>query len=146
MPPFNFRVEGLEHLLKKLDSKLLNKPLDRFFKRAAIRLEAAGKGRAPVDRGRLRNSLTHEIDRSTPPLWAKVGTNVNRGGFPYPLALDEGGITRVYHYRGGGAMGLAGEPTQGWFREQSVQDAKPDIVSYVGDVGADIKREWDSHT
>jgi len=138
-----FRVNGLAELIRKFDGKLLKAPLRTFFKRAALRLEGAGKGRSPVDDGRLRNSLTHEIDSSEPPLWAKVGSNVNARGFPYPIALDEGGVTRIYHYRGGGAMGLAGEPTKGWFSEKAVEDSKPDILGYVDDIGRDVKREWE---
>lgn len=139
------RVNGLERLIRKLEGKaVLNAPLKRFFSRAAIRLVAAAKGRSPVNFGRLRNSLAHEIDSSTPPLWAKVGSNVNANGFPYPIALDEGGITRIYHYISGGAMGLEGERTKGWFSEFSVGDARPDIMAYVEDVGTDIKRAWEN--
>lgn len=142
------RVNGLARLLRKLDKKLLIKPMRRFFERAYTRLEGAGKQRSPVDMGRLRNSLTHEVDTASPPLWAKVGTNVKARGFPYPAALDAGGWDdegghHIYHYRGGGAMSLAGQPTEGWFTEHAMEDARPDIVDYVKDIGKDVKREWD---
>jgi len=142
----NVKVNGLERLLRKLDEKTLRAPMRRFFKRAAIRLEGAGKRRAPVGQfGTLRNRFAHEIDPAPLPLWAKVGTPAESPrGFPYPLALDEGGVTRVYHYRSGGAMGLAGQATKGWFREHAVADARTDIRGYVDDIGGDIKRQWES--
>jgi hypothetical protein len=141
----SFHVNGLERLLRKLDEKQLRVPFRRFFKRAAIRLEGAGKQRAPVDLGTLKNRMRHEIDSAPLPLWAKVGTPAESPtGFPYPLALDEGGITRTYHYVGGGAMGLAGQETKGWFREHAVHDARTDILGYVDDIGSDIKKQWES--
>jgi hypothetical protein len=144
------KVIGLRELILKTNPKLLARPLRRFFERAYTRLEGAGKRRAPVDMGRLRNSLTHEVDRHLLPLWAKVGTNVKADGFPYASALDAGGWQdetgqHTYHYVGGGALALAGQPTEGWFTHHALEESRDDIKRYVKDIGTDVQREWDSN-
>lgn len=71
------RVEGLEPLLKKLDgNSLLAAPLREALTKAVILLESAAKRGAPVDTGRLRASITHEVDSRPVPLFGKVGTDV----------------------------------------------------------------------
>ena len=44
-------------------------------------MERQAKIYSPVDTGRLRASITPEIDTSVVPLWAKVGTMVNYASF-----------------------------------------------------------------
>jgi hypothetical protein len=141
------RIEGLEKLLKKLGDGLPKAPVRRFFKRAATRQEGAAKRRAPVLHGRMRNTITHEIDKADPPLWAKVGTAVTAQGKPYWLMLDAGHAEPKaarpydYHYRSGGAMGLSGQPTAGWFSEHAVEDAREDIRGYFDDMRREIQEE-----
>ncbi len=78
-------VRGLQSLRSKL--KRLGEAeadaLNREIKRAVVNIEATAKGRAPVDTGRLRNSLAHEIRRKAKAgsadegASAAVGTNVS---------------------------------------------------------------------
>lgn len=113
-------IEGIDEALKRLSPKELLKPLERYLLRIAIATQSKAKERAPVDTGRLRSSIAYqapesilEFDNAEPPLWVRVGTNVNADGFYYPKALDE---SEKYHYRGT-LPELVGQPTQGWFSD-----------------------------
>lgn len=68
-------------------------------------------GRVPIDTGHLRDSLqpgagVTDVDPNDPAKWARVGTNVDYGGY-----LDGGD---QYHYRGGPSQG---KPTKGWLSD-----------------------------
>jgi len=113
-------VEGIDRVLKKLTAKQLLKPLGDYLLRIGIATQSKARERAPVDTGRLVSSIAYlapdsilEEDNAEPPLWVRVGTNVNANSFYYPRALDE---SERYHYRGK-LPGLVGTPTQGWFSE-----------------------------
>jgi HK97 gp10 family phage protein len=51
-------------------------PVGRELARRTIRVETAAKRGAPVDTGRLRSSITHELGRDGGDLVGRVGTNV----------------------------------------------------------------------
>ena len=70
------RIQGLDEAVKKLGPELTARPMGRFFERSATAVETDAKRNAPVDRGRLRSSIAHEVDKGKPPLWARVGTNL----------------------------------------------------------------------
>jgi len=97
------KIEGLDELIAKLKPEQLQQPIFEFMRDAASAVEEAKKERSPVDTGRLRASIQHELDSTQPPAWAQVGTNVE-----YGADLDAG----PYHYRAGP---FAGTPTAGWF-------------------------------
>ena len=97
MPDLSFKIEGLEALLAKLKPELVAGPVKKFLMDASLYVEGQAKRRTPVDTGRLRASITHEIDASPMPLFGKIGTNVfyapyvefgTRPHFPPPGALD----------------------------------------------------------
>lgn len=70
------RMEGLPELratLANVAAAEISKA-KREIKRSALNVVNGAKRRAPVDTGRLRNSLTHEIDADG--LDARIGTNV----------------------------------------------------------------------
>lgn len=72
---FSARLEGAERLRAKF-RRMQDGTRDetrRETKRALVNIEAGAKRRAPVDRGPLRNSLTHETD--TDGLGGQAGTN-----------------------------------------------------------------------
>lgn len=82
----NVRIIGLEATLAKLDSgRIAGRPARNFMNRWALSVEGGGKKRAPVWRGQLRRSITHEIEGSPIPKYARVGTNV-----PYAAAMEHG--------------------------------------------------------
>ena len=64
-------------------------PVAAELTRRAIRVQNDAKRRCPVDTGRLRSSVSHELRQSTRGLLARVGTNVS-----YALDVHEG--TGIY--------------------------------------------------
>lgn len=64
------QIENLDKLLKKLE-KLENIDLDQVLNKACVLVENEAKAKCPVDKGQLRNSITHEIEGTE----AVVGTN-----------------------------------------------------------------------
>ncbi len=92
-----YQVEGMERLMERAKPELLAKPVHDFLERAALMVKAKAREYTPVDTGRLRASMTHQLDSSPVPLWARVGSNVEyapfvelgtRPHFPPPEALE----------------------------------------------------------
>lgn len=54
-------------------------PVAKEVERRAIRVEAAAKRLCPVDTGRLRASITHELGKDGEGIVGRVGTNVDYG-------------------------------------------------------------------
>lgn len=52
-------------------------PVGQDLLRRAVRVESAAKRACPVDTGRLRASITHDLERDSKGLVAMVGTNVD---------------------------------------------------------------------
>lgn len=52
-------------------------PIGKELARRAIKVESAAKRGTPVDTGRLRSSMTHELGREGGDLVARIGTNVD---------------------------------------------------------------------
>jgi hypothetical protein len=163
----NVSIPGLADMLKKLDSDLYAEPLKRFWERAAESALNQARLRAPVDTGRMRSSLAKgasggiwAMDPGKVPEWFKVGTNVNRNGFQYPLALEKGHGPKVsegdrYHYRGGGAGGarnikdktkglFSGASTKGWLTG-AFKLAIPDIQLRIKQLAQEIGAKWAAH-
>jgi HK97 gp10 family phage protein len=69
-------LEGMPRLRATLSGipETGRRVVQREVKRAALNVEAGAKRRAPVDTGRLRNSITHRVEPDG--LSAVVGTNV----------------------------------------------------------------------
>lgn len=159
------RIEGLERLLKKASPDILAKPLRNFFERASLAVENRAKEKAPVDTGRLRSSLAHEIDGAAVPLWAKVGTNVtyapfmefgtgafaegpgggSGGHWPPGAALD------VWASRHGFASGFqvariigrrGGLRPRRYLRD-GLAESVGDIGGFLNRAGSEIRAAWD---
>lgn len=77
----------------------------------AVQVGAGGvKEISPIDKGRLRASITGEVVSAIGMnVVGVVGTNVTAFGFPYPKALNE---SDRYHYRAGPRRG---QPTKEFF-------------------------------
>jgi len=52
-------------------------PAGKDLARRATKVESAAKRNAPVDTGRLRSSITHELGQAGRDLVARIGTNVD---------------------------------------------------------------------
>ena len=140
MADVNYKIEGLEELLKKLDKReMLAKPLRNFWERAAEAVRGFAKLRAPYRTGRLQGSIVPAYDKSDLPLWAEVGTGVTERGVSYPTILE---LSDRTHYRSGQA-GWGNMPTKGWF-SSALPDAKSDLESAINILGSDIEAAWHS--
>ena len=133
------KIEGLEEVLRKVSPDLYEKPLGRFFDRAAIAITNEQKTHAAVDIGRMRASLGEGASES---IWEKIrggglriGTNVNHRGTSYPRILDE---SPRYHYAAGPRTGAQ---TMGWF-SKAPDRAKGNIDKAVDTLAKDIGKEW----
>lgn len=123
-------------------AELLAKPMARFLMEAMTMTHGhlATPGIVPIRRiggGRLRSSLqpgsgTTGIDTATPPLWFKVGTNVE---YAAPLDQPE---NRDPHYASGPSEG---KPTKGWLSDQQ-DHVKGQIESLLPSLAADIQSAW----
>lgn len=53
----SIQIDGLEEALAKLTPERANGPMGRFLDRGAIYIQSQARSNAPVDTGRLRNSI-----------------------------------------------------------------------------------------
>jgi HK97 gp10 family phage protein len=58
-----------------------NGPIAKELLRRTIKVENTAKSLTPVDTGRLRSSITHELGREGRRFVARVGTNVEYAGY-----------------------------------------------------------------
>ncbi len=87
MPGLEIRMEvkGLQELSKKMRD--LAKTVPGILPKVALLIEnqakinASGRPGPKVQTGRLRASITTELDSGRPPQWARVGTNVQYASF-----------------------------------------------------------------
>lgn len=83
---FTIRVDGLERLLAKMGgAAIIRDEMRKAFDRAGFIVESEAKRLVPVDRGRLRASIAHQVDPATFPKHAEVGTNTS-----YAKAVHDG--------------------------------------------------------
>ncbi len=81
-PAFRIELRGARRLIEKVnDPRLIAEPVRTFFHQASVAVAGEVRERTPVNTGRLRNSITNEVDRRRVPLFAKVGTNVSYARF-----------------------------------------------------------------
>lgn len=77
MSKTSIHVEGLDRVAHKLqDMQLWAAPLRKGLDKAGFIVESEAKRNAPVDRGTLRASITHEVEHATVPRFVKVGSKL----------------------------------------------------------------------
>jgi HK97 gp10 family phage protein len=143
------QVHGIPELTRKLAPAQLAGPQRRFLDRASIALQNQARGLAPVDTGRLRNSIGREIDRGIPPRYARVGTNtfyapfVHEGTRPHwpPIAplrrwAKRHGVNPYALQRAIATRGTRPRP----FLRDAVAEAQPEIEAAVGWFAYDIEQ------
>jgi len=135
-------VEGLKELTRKLNSPFAAKPARNFLNRGTLLIQRASRELAPIDRGRLVDSIDREIDTALLPLWGKVGTNleyaphVEFGTLPHmpPVAPLEAWAKRK-GMPGKGyaiALGIREHGTEGQrFMRGGVEDAQAGVNALV---------------
>lgn len=128
----HINVQGLDRTVAQLQNmQLWAAPLRKGLDKAGFIVESEAKKNAPVDRGTLRASITHEVEQATVPRHVRVGSSLgyaplmeygtgrqgdgpspSSGHFPPPSALagwadrhgmagEEFAIARAIARRGG---------------------------------------------
>lgn len=105
----NVEVRGLDHLRKVTTPALFQEAIQEIVTKGAIYGENQAKLRAPVDTGRLRGAISHEVGALQSRYGVVGGGTV--GG--YGKKLDESVIAR-YRYRRGPRQG---DLLKGWFSD-----------------------------
>ncbi|MDY6834333.1 MAG: HK97 gp10 family phage protein [Chloroflexota bacterium] len=149
----NAELLGGEKLLKKLDNleQLLGEPLRHTFQGSAELIEGEVKLETPRDVGHLAQSITHEVDSATIPLYAKVGTNkiyaqaVEFGTKPHWTSVKNlEGWARRHHvnpYAVQQAIAKRGTPPHKMF-SKGWKSAEKDVIEYFEEVGNAIEQRW----
>lgn len=127
----------LAHLEKVCTPDLYSDAVKDVLTRGAITGENAVKESAPVDKGRLRGALSHQVAAGSPPPWSKYGVIGGGNVLVYGTALDQP-VTRNPHYRGGPRTG---SPTKGWFSD-SLPKVKDAVDGFIGDAIKRIEAGW----
>lgn len=161
---FHAEIDGLAELIDVTDPKILSRPLRNFFNRSSETVKNNIKPLTPVDRGRLRSSMSHVVDSSSPPLWARIGTNVkyakpvefgtgklsdapdssNRRYFPPPSALDV--WAKRHGFTSGYQVAFAIWKRGGTAPRRMMRDgfdaSVQKINSFLADAAREIGLEW----
>ena len=72
---------GVKQLTKVLKPETIGAPLRTWFKRVTFKVEGESKKRAPVDMGRLRSSISTDVDKAEVPQYATIGSNLGYAPF-----------------------------------------------------------------
>ena len=71
------QVTGMDELIKKInDPSILGEPMRGFFNDSVLSIQRDVQILSPIDEGRLRSSITAEVDPSPMPMYGKVGTTL----------------------------------------------------------------------
>ena len=159
-------VRGLERLLRTLRPELVGAPMRHFFQRATTLIANEAKRRAPVGiSGHLRSKISSEVDKSSVPLFGKVGTRVHYAPYQEYGTGSEGDpeVPHVArHWPPGHALGLwasrhgfrsgaqvariigkrGGLRPRRFFRG-AVKETEPRIPGLLEQAEREIKAEWD---
>mgnify|MGYP001583453881 CR=1 FL=1 len=148
-----YKIEGAEELMKKLDNKtLLAAPIRQFFQQSSHIVKRRTKELTPVDIGRLKASFSHIIDSSPVPLWALIGSDVfyapfveagTKPHFPPTSALKR--WARVHHFSNVFLLCLtiARRGTKARrMLQRGFEESKGKINELLKQMGDNIKGEW----
>lgn len=144
------RITGIPALQRKLGTRVVGPPVRKFFTRSAIKVQSNARELAPVDRGDLKNKITYEVDPSTMPRYARIGTNLHYAPYqelgtkPFwapkaPIAAwaSRKGIPQASVYLIRRKIARVGiKPKK--FLQDGTDAALPDIRRYVVVLGDDI--------
>jgi hypothetical protein len=173
----SIKVVGLEKVISKLSPSMLNGHLGRFFTRASIIVQNHARENAMErahDTGQLVNSILTEVDKTNPPLYAKIGhLNAQPGStlwykatgmeygtgllaegpnakgkrhWPPAAALDV--WAKRHGFRNGAIVariiGLRGGLRPRRYLRDALKDSLSAIQSELARIGNEIKAEFDS--
>lgn len=151
---FSIRIVGLEKLMAKArDPRLVDVPAKKFLNRSGVLVAGNVRERTPVDTGRLRSSITHEL-RGTSSV--RIGTNVkyapsvefgSQPHFPPVAALQPWARRHGFPAGTGGAFLVAraisrrGTKPREMFKK-GLAASLGDVRRFLGDFARDIERRW----
>ncbi len=72
-------VKFTSHATERLQE--INQQIEKGMTKACVLVERDAKKNAPIDTGRLRNSITHRLETETGQIIGIVGTNVEYASF-----------------------------------------------------------------
>ena len=139
------RIEGLDALQRKLHGSRADAPVGRFLDRGALIVQRGAREKAPVDTGRLRNSIG--VERSSMRS-RRIGPNVAYGEYvefgtrphwPPPGAMS-GWARRhgISDYQARRAVAMHGTKAQP-FMQPAADDAEDGIRQLVSVLAAEIE-------
>ena len=124
------KLIGAEALLKKLDKKTITTPLGEGIKKITLWLERLVKMSTPEDTGRLRGSITSEVQ----PLYGKVGTLVE-----YSVFVEHGTrYMEARHVTEGSSTRILGK---GPF-QYALEQLKEKLPEHLKEIGDKISAQW----
>ena len=137
------------------DPELVAGPIRRFLNKSALVVEAGAKERSPVDTGRLRSSITHQVASAEATVgtrliyapWVEFGTKphwppmramqpwAKRHGFP---------AGKVGAFLVARAIAKHGTKPQPYLRP-ALQASLPDVRRFLEDAAREIEGRWSGH-
>ncbi len=144
------RVEG--EGFERIDvDHLIGEPLTDFLNRVTIAGQSLAREEAPVDTGRLANSINAEVDRASIPGWGQFGPNVDYaravhdGSRPHwpPIAPlirwgQRHGVNPYALQRAIARRGTKPNP----FLDRAWKRLQPLVPGFLGQLGRDIADRW----
>ena len=86
MPKSEIRFDNIDAWSAKLkDPKMIGIPIRKALQRTGVYAAGQTRDRTPVDTGRLRGSITSDVDNSPIPKFATIGSNIS-----YARPVEEG--------------------------------------------------------
>jgi phage gpG-like protein len=155
---FTMTLEGHKKIQRALkDPDLINGPVKDFLNSAALEVVDKAKDRSPVDTGRYRQSISHEVnaDRGE----ASIGSNLeyakvieyglDPGTFVSASSLE--GWARRHGMRRGAAHAISRRIFERGLPEKEVlqkalKDSESDIKRHFGDLSRSIEKNWERKT
>lgn len=146
-------VKGFESLLGKLNAeKLMAEPMRKFYKRAAVIAQRYARQLSPVDTGRLRGSITYEVDAAEFPTFAAIGSVVEYAPYvEYGTGTESDGpnASGKPHFPAGVSAktgrvlkGFPGFRPRRYLRD-AIQKLRSDMPALLAQLGKDAAAAWD---
>lgn len=155
MPEIIIRVEGVQETVARLGyDSLIAQSLRDFLLRSAFTVEAHAKENAPVDTGRLRASISSEIEEFVATISPKVHYGVfvelgTRPHWPPPSALQPWAQRHGFPPGSAGAFLVARAISQHGTKPQpymqpAAQQSQPEIEAFAQQMANEIEARWRS--
>jgi HK97 gp10 family phage protein len=139
------RIDGIDDLQRKLAGGQVEAPIQRFLDRGAITIQGKAREKAPVDTGRLRNSIGVESPNDR---MRRVGPNVHYGEYvemgtrphwaPQGALAGWAGRHGMTDYQARRAIAMRGTRAQPYM-QPAADNARGGIAQLVSVLAAEIE-------